>query len=84
MLDLTPYNIFTNYRNMYWRIGQKIIAAAATSGKTDGLYAVYLSNFRCGPDSLSGTMLLEELKGKPFLHLEGGLNTPLMPVWLPY
>ena len=70
MLDLTPYNIFDNYRNMYWPNGQKIIAAAQHVAKTDGLYAVYLSNFRCGPDSFIWHYVTEELKGKPFLHLE--------------
>ncbi len=70
MLDLTPYNIFVNYRNMYWPNGQKVIAAAQHIAKTDGLYAVYLSNFRCGPDSFIWHYVTEELKGKPFLHLE--------------
>ena len=70
MLDLSSYNIFVNYRNMYWPNGQKIIAAAQHVAKTDGLYAVYLSNFRCGPDSFIWHYVTEELKGKPFLHLE--------------
>jgi len=70
MLDLSSYNIFTNYRSMYWPNGQKIIAAAQLVAKTEGLYAVYLSNFRCGPDSFIWHYVTEELKGKPFLHLE--------------
>jgi predicted CoA-substrate-specific enzyme activase len=70
MLDLTGFDIFENYRNMYWPNGQKIIAAAQLVAKTDGLYAVYLSNFRCGPDSFIHHYVTEELKGKPFLHLE--------------
>ena len=70
MLDLTGYDIFENYRNMYWPNGQKIIAAAQLVARTDGLYAVYLSNFRCGPDSFIHHYVTEELKGKPFLHLE--------------
>jgi predicted nucleotide-binding protein (sugar kinase/HSP70/actin superfamily) len=70
MLDLSGYDIFRNYRNMYWPNGQKIIAAAQHVAKTDGLYAVYLSNFRCGPDSFIWHYVTEELKGKPFLHLE--------------
>lgn len=70
MLDLAPDNIFVNYRNMYWPNGQKIIAAARHVAKTKGLYAVYLSNFRCGPDSFIWHYVTEELKGKPFLHLE--------------
>lgn len=70
MLDLSPDNIFANYRNMYWPNGQKIIAAARYVARTDGLHAVYLSNFRCGPDSFILHYINEELKGKPFLHLE--------------
>jgi predicted CoA-substrate-specific enzyme activase len=70
MLDLSAYNIFGNYRNMYWPNGQKMIAAAQLVAKTEGLYAVYLSNFRCGPDSFIWHYITEELKGKPFLHLE--------------
>jgi len=70
MLDLSPYNIFTNYRNMYWPNGQKIIAAAQLVAKNKNLHAVYLSNFRCGPDSFIWHYVTEELKGKPFLHLE--------------
>jgi predicted CoA-substrate-specific enzyme activase len=70
MLDLSPYNIFANYRNMYWPNGQKIIAAAQMVAKSDKLHAVYISNFRCGPDSFIWHYVTEELKGKPFLHLE--------------
>ena len=70
MLDLSDYNIFSSYRNMYWPNGQKMIAAAQMVAKTEGLYAVYLSNFRCGPDSFIWHYITEELKGKPFLHLE--------------
>ncbi|HLN55407.1 MAG TPA: acyl-CoA dehydratase activase [Bacteroidales bacterium] len=70
MLDLSGYNIFENYRNMYWPNGQKIIAAAQLVAKTPGIWAVYLSNFRCGPDSFIWHYVTEELKGKPFLHLE--------------
>ncbi len=70
MLDLSSYKIFGNYRNMYWPNGQKMIAAAQMVAKTEGLYAVYLSNFRCGPDSFIWHYITEELKGKPFLHLE--------------
>ena len=70
MLDLSEYKIFDSYRNMYWPNGQKMIAAAQMVAKTDGLYAIYLSNFRCGPDSFIWHYITEELKGKPFLHLE--------------
>jgi predicted CoA-substrate-specific enzyme activase len=70
MLDLSPYNIFENYRNMYWPNGQKLIAGAQLVAKHENLHAVYISNFRCGPDSFIWHYVSEELKGKPFLHLE--------------
>jgi len=70
MLDLSGYNIFKNYRNMYWPNGQKIIAAAQMVARNKNFHAVYLSNFRCGPDSFIWHYVTEELKGKPFLHLE--------------
>ncbi len=70
MLDLSSFNIFESYRNMYWPNGQKIVAAAQYVAGTEGLNAVYLSNFRCGPDSFIWHYVTEELKGKPFLHLE--------------
>jgi len=70
MLDLSPYKIFENYRNMYWPNGQKLIAAAQMVAKHDNFHAVYISNFRCGPDSFIWHYITEELKGKPFLHLE--------------
>ncbi len=70
MLDISVADLYKNYRNMYWPNGQKIIAAAKHVARTDGLYAVYISNFRCGPDSFIWHYVTEELKGKPFLHLE--------------
>jgi len=70
MLDLSLPQIYGNYRNMYWPNGQKMIAAAQYVARTEGMYAVYISNFRCGPDSFIWHYVTEELKGKPFLHLE--------------
>ncbi|HOW30086.1 MAG TPA: acyl-CoA dehydratase activase, partial [Bacteroidales bacterium] len=70
MLELPTIKVFGNYRNMYWPNGQKLIAAARLVAADDRFHAVYISNFRCGPDSFLWHYLTEELKGKPFLHLE--------------
>lgn len=70
MLGISVADLYTSYRNMYWPNGQKMLAAARHVARTDGLYAVYISNFRCGPDSFIWHYITEELKGKPFLHLE--------------
>jgi len=72
-LDFLPLNfdeVFKDYRSMYWPNGQKIIAATKLVANDDRLYALYLSNFRCGPDSFLVHYVNEEMKGTPYLHLE--------------
>jgi predicted nucleotide-binding protein (sugar kinase/HSP70/actin superfamily) len=69
-LELNLQEIFTDYRSMYWPNGQKIIAAARIVAKNPRLYGVYITNFRCGPDSFLMHYVDEELKEKPCLHLE--------------
>jgi predicted CoA-substrate-specific enzyme activase len=69
-LDLPINQVFESYRSMYWPNGQKILAAARLVAQNDLLYAVHISNFRCGPDSFILHYVDEELKGKPCLHLE--------------
>lgn len=55
--------------NMYWNYGRKIIAAARIVGKYPNLHIIYITNFKCGPDSyvkhyITGT------SNKPFLTLQ--------------
>ncbi len=69
-LPLEEENIFDEYPGMYWPNGQKILQAARIISRTKNLFAVYLSNFRCGPDSFLLHFVKKEMKGKPFLHLE--------------
>lgn len=69
-LDLSGEDIFTDYRSMCWPNGQKILAAARIVAKNPNLSAVYISNFRCGPDSFLSHFVAEEMKGKPYLQLE--------------
>lgn len=69
-LPLKEENIFDFYSMMYWPNGQKILAGSRIIAKDDRLNAVYLGNFRCGPDSFLKHYLVREMKGKPFLHLE--------------
>ncbi len=56
--------------NMYWRSGQRILRAARLIRESPHLYAIYIGNFSCGPDSFILKYFSEEMKGKPFLHLE--------------
>lgn len=69
-LPLDDENIFDDYPIMYWPNGRKIIAASRIIRNSPDLYAVYLGNFRCGPDSFVTHYVRHEMKGKPFLHLE--------------
>ncbi|MEA1866645.1 MAG: acyl-CoA dehydratase activase, partial [Thermodesulfobacteriota bacterium] len=72
-LDFLPIeeeNIFDFYPMMYWPNGDKILRAVRQISKNDKLNAVFLGNFRCGPDSFLRHYIRREMKGKPFLHLE--------------
>ena len=69
-LPLEEENIFDDYPGMYWPNGQKILQAARIISRTDNLFAIYLSNFRCGPDSFLMHFVKKEMNGKPFMHLE--------------
>jgi predicted CoA-substrate-specific enzyme activase len=69
-LPLSEVSIFEDYHKMYWPNGQKIIAGARLIMDNKRLHAVYLSNFRCGPDSFLLHFIREEMKGKPYLQLE--------------
>ncbi len=69
-LPLKEENIFDTYPMMYWPSGQKIIAASKIVSGNERLDAVYLGNFRCGPDSFLRHYLAKEMNGKPYLHLE--------------
>ena len=67
---MTDEHITQDYDRMYWPNGQKIIAAARIVARNPNLHAVYMGNFRCGPDSFISHFVPEEMKGKPFLQIE--------------
>ena len=69
-LPIDQENVFDDYSMMYWPNGRKILSAAKIVSRNDSLHAVYLGNFRCGPDSFILHYVREEMKGKPFLQLE--------------
>ena len=70
MLPFKPELLGTEFRNVFWTYGQRILSALRQVGASDSLYAVYLSNFNCGPDSFLLTYSEEMMKDKPFLILE--------------
>jgi len=58
------------HESMYWRSGQKIIAAGRFMKRHAGLYPLYITNFGCGPDSFITHFFRRDREGLPFLQLE--------------
>ncbi|MBI5588434.1 MAG: CoA activase [Deltaproteobacteria bacterium] len=56
--------------DMYWKSGQRILATAKLIKDDNRLFAVYITNFGCGPDSLITHFYKDSSAGKPFLQLE--------------
>jgi predicted CoA-substrate-specific enzyme activase len=55
--------------NMYWEYGRKILAAAKLVADRPNLHIIYVTNFKCGPDSyIKG--YIRPASGKPFLTLQ--------------
>lgn len=55
--------------NMYWNSGRRILAAARITHRNRNLHLVYLTNFKCGPDSYIKSFL-SDASGKPGLVLQ--------------
>jgi predicted CoA-substrate-specific enzyme activase len=55
--------------NMYWNYGRKILAAAHIVGQHPNLHIIYMTNFKCGPDSYV-KHYITKASGKPFLTLQ--------------
>lgn len=70
MLPIEDIKIKDDWPNMYWRSGQRILKAARIIRENPYLYAIYIGNFSCGPDSFILKYFSKEMAGKPFLHLE--------------
>ncbi len=69
-LPLETVDLADELPNMYWRYGQRIIQAAKLVAADPRLHAVYLTNFKCGPDSFIDHFVREVLRDKPYLTLE--------------
>ncbi len=69
-LPLDQADVFPQYNMLCWPNGQKIMGAAKYVARHKDLNAVYVSNFRCGPDSFMAHYIREELRAKPYLQLE--------------
>ena len=56
--------------NMYWDYGRKILQAAKFVAQYPNLHIIYITNFKCGPDSYIKHFVREAAGGKPFLSLQ--------------
>ncbi len=72
MIDLSGVELSDTdlHSQMYWSYGQRILRAAELVRTDPKLFAIYLSNFSCGPDSFLQTFFRSILDTKPALVLE--------------
>jgi predicted nucleotide-binding protein (sugar kinase/HSP70/actin superfamily) len=69
-LSLDSVNVTSEWPNMYWRSGQQILSAAEIVRENSNLFAVYLTNYGCGPDSFISTFFKKKMGEKPHLIIE--------------
>ncbi|HET7216307.1 MAG TPA: hypothetical protein VFL79_22150, partial [Terriglobia bacterium] len=55
--------------NMFWNSGRRILAAAMIARRFANLHLIYISNFKCGPDSFIKSFL-NGAAGSPSLVLQ--------------
>lgn len=59
-----------DYPNLYWPFGQHILSGAKLVAHHPNLYAVYLTNHGCGPDTMLSYLFRKEMGDKPYLQIE--------------
>jgi predicted CoA-substrate-specific enzyme activase len=69
-LTLDIEGMASDYPYMYWKTGQRFLAAARLIARDKRLYPLYITNFGCGPDSFIMKFFNKELAGKPCLTIE--------------
>jgi len=63
--DKTP-----TYKRQYWSHTQRNLRAAEMVRRSDALYAVFCSNYACGPDSFTLHFFAYTMQGKPYAVVE--------------
>jgi predicted CoA-substrate-specific enzyme activase len=58
------------FENMFWGHGHRILRAAWQVRRTPGVYALFASNYSCGPDSFTHHLVHDVMDGKPFTIIE--------------
>jgi predicted CoA-substrate-specific enzyme activase len=69
MLDVDRVDVRDVNDNMYWNLGRKILGAAKMVSRYPNLHLIYITNFKCGPDSYI-KHFVRMASGKPFLTLQ--------------
>lgn len=62
--------ISADYPGVVWPFGQHILSGAKLVRRDPRLFAVYLTNHGCGPDTMISHLFAEEMTGKPYLQIE--------------
>ncbi len=68
-MPVDSVKLSSEWSNLYWEFGDRIMSAAHIIKKDDRLYPAYLTNFGCGPDSFI-LQYFEREMDKPFLKIE--------------
>jgi predicted CoA-substrate-specific enzyme activase len=68
-LPLDEIDVRSVHDHMFWNYGRRILQAAKWAGNDPNVHVIYLSNFKCGPDSYI-RHYVEKASGKPFLFLQ--------------
>jgi predicted CoA-substrate-specific enzyme activase len=63
-VDITDVN-----DNMFWNSGRRVLAAAKLAGQYPRLHLIYITNFKCGPDSFI-KHFVNSASQKPYLALQ--------------
>ncbi|MBL7994806.1 hypothetical protein JNM05_05490 [bacterium] len=69
MIDINAIDITDVNNNMFWNSGRKILQISKFIRDKPNLHLIYITNFKCGPDSYIKHFVVEASK-KPFLTLQ--------------
>lgn len=69
MVPTDEIDISDIVENMFWNYGRKIMAAARYTAKDPNLHLIYITNFKCGPDSFV-KHYTNEAANKPYLTIQ--------------
>ena len=69
LLDLPAESVARHEETMFWSYGARLLAAAEFVSRRPRLHVIYVTNFKCGPDSFVKHHI-RRLSGRPFLVLQ--------------